>query len=555
MKEAKLNRVFDLMWSEANKYFVAAGALACANAAFADSFQVSLEAAGVLNTTSQFTSVGVETFDSLPIQNGGPLTTTFPGTLGGYTPLTGFSALLSKANVQNAAAYGGANGTRFITTAATGPISVSFNSAVNYFGLWISAMNNGNVISFYSGETFLYSFDTQSMTALVTPAYYGNPSGPFSGQGASEPFAFVNYYDTNGTFDRIVLSGNGFESDNWTVGSYSVTSGTPATSTVPDIVSGNNGRSGFNTFSTIGNGNYANRFDGGTLLVDQAGTNSANFSITSNHGTIDQGGLASTFSGVFSDDTAGTPGSLTIVNSGAAGAGSVTLSGVNTYTGTTTIDSGARLALSGSGSIAASSGVVDDGSFDISATTAGASIRTLSGAGSVVTGSRILTLTNAAGTFSGVISGSGGLTVSGGTEILSGANTYTGPTTVNGGATLALAGNTASMASSSAVTNNGTFDLRNANPTTVALAGSYTQGSTGALRMVASAPGAFQRMTVGGAASLNGMLELTAAAGDYAVGRYTLIDATGGRTGTFSTFANNLSSVTRLGYLLGYSAN
>src|SRR4029077_7074171 len=98
-----------------------------------------------------------------------------------------------------------------------------------------------------------------------------------------------------------------------------------------------------------------------------------------------------------------------------------------TYTGGTTIGSGETLALSGSGSIAASSGVADGGTFDISATTSGASIKTLSGNGNVPLGANTLTLTNANDIFSGVISGSGGLTVDGsGTETLTGINLYTG---------------------------------------------------------------------------------------------------------------------------------
>ena len=56
----------------------------------------------------------------------------------------------------------------------------------------------------------------------------------------------------------------------------------------------------------------------------------------------------------------------------------------------------ATLALTGTGSIATSSEMLANGKFDISATTAGASIVTLSGSGSVALGSKFLTLTAAA---------------------------------------------------------------------------------------------------------------------------------------------------------------
>ena len=115
------------------------------------------------------------------------------------------------------------------------------------------------------------------------------------------------------------------------------------------------------------------------------------------------------------------------------GIGTTTLTAVNIYSGATTINAG-TLALSGTGSIAASSGVTDNGTFDISSTTAGASIKNLSGAGIVTLGNQTLTLTDASGTFSGAIGGSGGLTKQGtGLFILSGTSTYSGPTMVTDG--------------------------------------------------------------------------------------------------------------------------
>jgi outer membrane autotransporter protein len=137
------------------------------------------------------------------------------------------------------------------------------------------------------------------------------------------------------------------------------------------------------------------------------------------------------------------PLGLAGVISGAGGVvitagGSATLSGTNTYTGATTIDGG-TLALVGPGSIAASSGVsvTGGGIFDISGVTGTGSaiIQSLSGdATSLVSlGANTLVLSNASGSYAGVLYGSGGLTVAGGTQTLGGINTYTGPTTVDGG--------------------------------------------------------------------------------------------------------------------------
>jgi autotransporter-associated beta strand protein len=199
-------------------------------------------------------------------------------------------------------------------------------------------------------------------------------------------------------------------------------------------------------------------FQGGVLETDITSI-TPNFTVEAfSTNTIDSIGNNAIFSGVLSG-----AGGLTIEDT--VGGGSVTFTGVNTYTGATIIDSSGTLALAGSGSIAASSGVADNGVFDISQTTSGASIASLSGSGLVALGAQALTLTNANGTFSGVIAdgglggGTGGsLVLAGGTETLTGANTYTGSTTINSGATLALGGS-GSIATSSGVADNGVFDI------------------------------------------------------------------------------------------------
>ncbi|HEV7409889.1 MAG TPA: autotransporter-associated beta strand repeat-containing protein [Bradyrhizobium sp.] len=150
--------------------------------------------------------------------------------------------------------------------------------------------------------------------------------------------------------------------------------------------------------------------------------------------------------GIFSGSISGT-GGVTI------GFGSETLSGVNSYTGVTTINV-ATLSLSGAGNIASSSGVIVNGEFDISGVSGtGTSIQTLSGSGGVALGAKTLTLTNASGNLTGGLAGTGGLTIAGGTETLSGGSTFTGLTTISGG-TLIL---TTSANLPGSVTNGATF--------------------------------------------------------------------------------------------------
>ena len=119
------------------------------------------------------------------------------------------------------------------------------------------------------------------------------------------------------------------------------------------------------------------------------------------NGTLDLGGNDQTVSSLAGDGTvtnSGASGTATLTNQGAssefdgviqdgataataltqnAPLNTLTLTGVNTYTGATTIAAG-TLALSGSGGIANSSGVslATGAVFDISQTTAGASIET-----------------------------------------------------------------------------------------------------------------------------------------------------------------------------------
>jgi autotransporter-associated beta strand protein len=217
---------------------------------------------------------------------------------------------------------------------------------------------------------------------------------------------------------------------------------------------------GISTGTAFGRGSVTIGTGGGTVEYDAA-VSVNNSLVLSNAGAgINMHSEAGTWAGVIS-------GTNSLLIHDTIGGGSLTLTNVNTYSGTTTIGLGnaVTLALSGSGSIADSSGVsiASGGTFDISATTGGASIVSLGGvSGSAVAlGGLTLTITNAAtgvnGTFAGIISGTGGgLTLSAGTEILSGNNTYSGGTIINSGATLDVTGSI-----TGAVADNGTFDIGN----------------------------------------------------------------------------------------------
>ena len=112
-----------------------------------------------------------------------------------------------------------------------------------------------------------------------------------------------------------------------------------------------------------------------------------------------------------------------------------TLSGANTYTGTTTMNAG-TLRLGAANRLADTSAVTVAGGATFNLNNFAETVGSLAGAGNVTLGTGTLTTggNNTSTTYSGVMSGTGGLTKAGtGTLTLSGANTYTGATNVNVG--------------------------------------------------------------------------------------------------------------------------
>ena len=202
-----------------------------AQRAHADRFNITGEAPGAEFTTSTFTSSGVMTFDSSfdEAAAGGPQSITW-----NPAGIPGMTVQIDNVTVVPADEYGGSDGIGYYATDYNGPLTVTMNQSVTYFGLWLSALNYGNFISIYNNDTLVADFDPYSMDALLasTPAYFGNTTTYYSDPNAdgdndpAEAFVFINFYDETGSFNKIVLGDDGsFESDNYTVGTYATETG------------------------------------------------------------------------------------------------------------------------------------------------------------------------------------------------------------------------------------------------------------------------------------------------------------------------------------------
>lgn len=115
--------------------------------------------------------------------------------------------------------YGGAGGTGSYGS-LTGDAMFQLSSAVNYFGLWGSALDGNNTVELYNNDLLLGSYSLQSTlqsASNFSNAYYSNP---FGGGNGGEMYAFFNFV-SDSAFNKVRLlqnGGGGFEFDNLTVG-------------------------------------------------------------------------------------------------------------------------------------------------------------------------------------------------------------------------------------------------------------------------------------------------------------------------------------------------
>ena len=291
-------------------------------------------------------------------------------------------------------------------------------------------------IGFIGSGTFTQSGGTHTVGYLLNLAGYGGSVGTYNLSGTGSLSAYVVdigledrgvFNQTGGTNTNTYLF---FADDTTGVGTYNLSGGTLTTSSV-----------------SAGSGTSVLNFNGGTL---RAGTSSTTFlqrltaaNVQAGGALIDTNGYSVVASQALLHDPAlgATPDGGLVKT----GAGTLTLSGVSTYNGGTTVAAGTLQAGTGGSVFGTGSVTVQPGAMlDLNGQSvnvnglAGTGGTTLSGSGAAT-----LNLTGGAGTYAGVLADGNGtlaLTVSGGTNTLTGTNTYSGTTTVGGNGTLALSG-------------------------------------------------------------------------------------------------------------------
>ena len=251
--------------------------------------------------------------------------------------------------------------------------------------------------------------------------------------------------NTIGNKGTLLLSGNGTYTNDWTLSGAGSAIATDNNNTLSGVLSGNGGltKTGTGTLTLTGNNAYtgSTTISDGTLKGNIASGTDLSIAASTTYdgdnkarsvGDLNGGGNILNTDGLTVQS--GTFGGV-IGNSNTSliktGAGTLTLTGTNAYTGSTTISEGT---LKGNIASGTDLSIADSATYD--GDNKARSVGGLNGAGNILNTDG---LTVQSGDFAGSIDNSNsGLTKTGaGTLTLSGTNTYTGMTTVRSG-TLAL---------------------------------------------------------------------------------------------------------------------
>ncbi|WP_250625598.1 autotransporter-associated beta strand repeat-containing protein [Pinirhizobacter soli] len=414
---------------------------------FSGSGGLTQSSSGVTTLTGAHTYTGPTTISAgtLALASAGALPLTGPVNLSGATAIFDISGTASGATIGSLTGVAGSQVT-------LGPRTLTTGDANNttFAG---SASGTGGVVKQGTGTLTLAGANTYIGGTTVSAGVLSIAGGgSLAATGALTLGAGTALDISGATANQAIGDLTGAGGSQILLGARTLTAGGAASTLYSGVISGGGGlvKQGAGTLTLSG----ANTYAGGTTI--NAGTLQGD--ATSLQGNIlDNATVAfnQAGNGLYAGVISGT-GDLA-----KSGAGTLTLGGVNSYTGNTRIDAG-TLALAAGSSIASSSGVTlaTGSTFDLSAA-GNQTLGLLNGAGGTVAlGANTLTLNGVGNaTFGGVLAGSGGLVMNGsGTQTLTGANLYAGGTLIENG-TLAL-GAGGSLAAGSPVTlTGGVLDL------------------------------------------------------------------------------------------------
>ena len=309
--------------------------------------------------------------------------------------------------------------------------------------------------------------------------------------------------------------------------------------------------------ANLGNASGGLTLSGGArMLAYGTFTSARTITIGAGGGAFSALGVTLTLTGAI-----GGSGSLSLISN----AGTLVLSGTNTYTGGTIVNAnfgGETVLLVGAdANLGAASGGITLTAGALATTATFSSARSVTLNGAAQNGAELIPSAGTTLTLSGTLSGTGGLAFAGaGTVVLTGTAsgatgtavvtsgtlevgsaaspsvTYGGSVTVQAAGTLAGHGTV-----SGNVTNGGTVSP-GGTIGTLTVSGNYSQTDGDTLAIEAN-PTMASELVVSGSASLGGALALTFDAGTYTAGtEYTILTAAGGVTGTFGTLTESGTS-------------
>jgi autotransporter-associated beta strand protein len=382
-----------------------------------------LQAISIYSPITGTTNFGIS---SLSSSSSTALNVRLPGVLQGFTsPLTSYVnglIVVGSTYTYTSASYsyylveGTTLGTWDLTITACSicvgmsDITVGLSVGLSNIGVTVYPVFAGGTLVLNSGDSSTQAFSVLGAGGVIQSPTSGSAtlSSVFSGAGGltftgtgTTILTGANTYSGGTTVSAGTLQGNTTSLQGAIVNNSQVVFDQATDGTYSGVMSGSGSLTKQNVGTLILTG--ANTYSGGTTVSAgslQGNTTSLQGAIVNNSQVVFDQATDGTYSGVMSGS-----GALTKQN-----AGTLILTGANTYSGGTTVSAGT---LQGN---------------------------TTSLQGAIVNNSQVVFDQATDGTYSGVMSGSGSLTKQNtGTLMLTGANTYSGGTTVSGG-TLVVAG-------------------------------------------------------------------------------------------------------------------